>query len=965
VVTSIPLSIRELENRTEGLIRGSYADESGMKVYEGLDLWYLLNEMVEGDNGILLTDTAFRVVLKNSNRADIASFTLDEITAAHEANRPILLAYGVGDGADAVAPFIFDAKSEGEHSLGYVEALDNDDGCIKLVFDLSEYGSNTDYTRFGNVAYVYVCEETEPGFKHSTDQTGAFNTSRYNDYIVTFRGSALGREIDLTASALEQLAVYDENGELIEGGLGYSDWYSLANNAYWYVNEYEGLDLYKLLQYLGMESAEEMGTKAARTTLVRFLAGDGAAASETFSVDTLSYPDAFGFYNKNAADMNDGSYVPTNADLVKTGYPVLLAYGVNHYPYTIQKTDEAYVSGLANSGGPFRVVFGKTQYNHANGSNQVQYLSEILVGEDILYNTHKYTDNAGQNALTDSTLKFTVNGTDGKTLIEREFTVGEIEDLIFGENVTGAQKKAVRVKDHYETGDGSSIYEGVDLEYLLMNELGLPGTNGSITFGNGEETLSLSLQELFADGCNTALDRDGLRSVLAFAKNGSPLVADASAEGYVKELALHPLLDTDPAAYTVDNAGGPLCVLIPATGSAEGSDARSLANVTEITVDLVPDAYAHIESPYSALQNETVRFYGEGLEQEMTYTVGELESRQTQTKTVDYSFLNKSGKTFEARYRGLSIYDIFTEVGIKSNAGDVIVYAADGSSQTFSLSQLKKNFENFLAPDKTPVSAMLAYGVGTVGGDLMVGLPLVAEDADAGYSDDPGNSGGPLKLIVPQRSADEVNTSFCVKNVVAVEVTANEVDTWSHSMSDVYEEFLDDTFTLTVKNDANEWTRDFTVAELESLKDIIVRAKYTVLDIGECEGLDIWKFIQKFAGKVPGISDPVSITVYANDGYKNDVLSVVYKDGFVKGVETASGERLPVLLCYAINGYPNVDDEGHAGYTGLAGNTAGPLRCVVEGTQGASVKYCVKLVVTLAGDDPIDITVDPAVFQEG
>jgi hypothetical protein len=50
----------------------------------------------------------------------------------------------------------------------------------------------------------------------------------------------------------------------LEGGIGYSDFYSLANNSYWYVNEYEGLDLYKLLLYLGMDSAEEMGVAAER-----------------------------------------------------------------------------------------------------------------------------------------------------------------------------------------------------------------------------------------------------------------------------------------------------------------------------------------------------------------------------------------------------------------------------------------------------------------------------------------------------------------------------------------------------------------------------------------------------------------------------------------------------------------------------------------------------------------------------
>ncbi|MCQ2553430.1 MAG: hypothetical protein MJ150_03905 [Clostridia bacterium] len=132
-----------------------------------------------------------------------------------------------------------------------------------------------------------------------------------------------------------------------------------------------------------MKNAEDMGLKAARTTLISFVASDGVPASESFSVDTLSYPEGFGFYKKNAQDNGDGKYVPTNADLVKLGYPILLSYGVNNYPYTISKSDGAYVSGLSNAGGPLRVVFGKTQYNHANGSNQVQLVSEVITGKNV------------------------------------------------------------------------------------------------------------------------------------------------------------------------------------------------------------------------------------------------------------------------------------------------------------------------------------------------------------------------------------------------------------------------------------------------------------------------------------------------------------------------------------------------------------------------------------------------------
>lgn len=953
VAVSIPLSVRELENRTSGLVRGIYSDSTGSKIYEGMDLYFLLNEMVEGDNGIILTDTAYRVQLKNSNRSTIAEFTLEDITRAHNDEKPILLAYGIGTvNGEKSAPFVFDAANGDGHSLGYDGDLKNDDGCIKLVYDLKNYGSNKSYKTFSNVAYVYVCEETEPGFKHTASD--AFNTSRYTDYILSFRGAALGYEADLTVSQLEDLVVYGNDGKPVSGGIGYSDEYSLANNAYWYVNEYEGLDLYKLLIYLGMDDADSMGLQGARTTLVHFIAADGVASNETFSVDTLSYPDAFGFYNKNAADLNDGSYIPTNADLVKTGYPVLLSYGVNRYPYTIQKTDPSYLSGLANSGGPFRVVFGKTQYNHANGSNQVQYLSEVTVGEDILYNTHKYTDKEPLKSLAGNTLAITVHGEDGASLIDKTMTVGDIEDLIYGEGVDKNTKKAARVKNLYEipASDGfeTDIFEGVGLEYFMMEILGLPGTNGTVTFSNGTDSMTIQLDELFAEGCNTALCRGGLTSILAFAKNGSPMVASSDDDGYTSGVALKPFLSSDPAEYKVENNGGPLALLIPSSDDSS-CNARTLYDVKSITVDLQPDAYAHLTDPYNTLKGETVFIGGEGLDAEKRFTAEELEMKQRRARTIDFS-INGT----DLRYRGIPVYELFTEVGIKNNAGDVTIRSASGETATVSLSLLKRTFTGAGGND---ISAIIAYGIGTDDSDRLNGLPLVPSGSSAGYDASADNTGGPLMLIIP----NEDGTAKRILNVASVEVSANDVDTWSHSMSDVYSDFIDAPFTLTVKNDENEWTHDFTLSQLETMKDIIVRDKYTVLDVGECEGIDVWKLIKKVAGGVENIDDPISITAYATDGYKNDLLSVFSMDGFRLGIPDENGDRKTLILCYAINGYPLVDEESHEGYTGLAGNGAGPMRIIAETNQGASVKYCNKIVVTLKGSGPIDITVDPAWFE--
>ena len=170
--------------------------------------------------------------------------------------------------------------------------------------------------------------------------------------------------------------------------------------------------------------------------------------------------------------------------------------------------------------------------------------------------------------------------------------------------------------------------------------------------------------------------------------------------------------------------------------------------------------------------------------------------------------------------------------------------------------------------------------------------------------------------------------------------------------------------TLTIKNDDSEWTHNFTVGQLEMLEDLIVRDEYSVLDIGTCEGIDIWKFIQLIAGDVPGVDDPVAVTVYASDGYKNDLLSVFFREGLVNGVSGDTGEPRKLIIAYALNGYPLVDEESHEGYTGLAGNSSGPLRVVAETNQGASVKYFNKLVVTISGSGPIEITVDESLFAE-
>ncbi|NLL63475.1 MAG: molybdopterin-dependent oxidoreductase [Ruminococcaceae bacterium] len=936
IKNSVPLSTKELENQNEGLVRGFYKDKAGKAVYEGLDVYYLLNNMSEGDNGIILTDTAYKVIFKNDNRETIAELTIEDIKKAHNEKQPVIIAYGVANKDQSlVAPFVFSGANKGEHTIGYVKELNNEDGCLKLVYNYTKYGKNKQYKKFDNCAYIYVVEESAPGFKHSKTSGEAYANPNIANYVISISGKSIGYELNFTVEELEALVEYDKKGNIKEGGLGYREHYSLANNTYWYVNEYEGLDLYKLLRYVGMPSAEEFGEDA-KDTYVTFYAADGFTSAEKFNIETLASPENFGFYQKNSADFDDGTYVSTNADLVDTGYPILLAYGVNSYPYTIKPSDPGYISGISNNGGPMRVIFGKAEYGHANGSNQIQYLSDIAIGPKYAYSTHAYTPVKEQKDLADNELKVIVNNVDGSVLINENYTVADIEDVLYGEDVSSNQIKAAKIKGVYEAKKGkgykSDVYEGINLEYFLQEIIGIPGTNGTVVFSDGKNKLEIELTDLFTGGFNAEKGISDQKAMIAFAKNGSPLVPDEKSKGYVDKIILNPLIESNPATYEVDNSGGPLAIIIPST-SLKKSDAKSVMNVTSITVNVEPDQYAHLEGEAAKLASNTIKFYGEGVNAAKTYKVSDIEGMQKMAETLDFDILTKKGMSKE-RYRGIGIYDLLLDVGLRYNAHEVIVHSSDGSKQTFPLGDLRGDEKG---------KALLAFGQGDVKKAIKIGAPLNK------------NTGGPLKLVVPQKDKNDLNGQRCIKDVVAVEVTAIEIKSWAHLGRDVYAEFLDYEFELVVKNDKQEVKKTIKLKDLEAMTDLVERTNYSVLEIGTCEGINLWGLIMHYAADVPGIKDPVSVTAYASDNYSKDYLSIFGMDALKNGVVDGDGNRKPIIICYAINGYPLVEKEDHEGYTGLVKNAYGPLRFITETNQGAAIKYAKKVVVTVKGSDEIKL----------
>ena len=148
----------------------------------------------------------------------------------------------------------------------------------------------------------------------------------------------------------------------------------------------------------------------------------------------------------------------------------------------------------------------------------------------------------------------------------------------------------------------------------------------------------MSLEEVLAyTGYNDATKLSNLSPVIAYAKNGVPLVADKNATGYESTVKLAE--GTEYAhEITVKNDGGPLQVIFPRSTS-DPDNIASLNSVTSIEINLTPDNYAHINPPYSSLADNTITVSGEGtrLTASKTFTVADLEGKQTLAVTSDYN----------------------------------------------------------------------------------------------------------------------------------------------------------------------------------------------------------------------------------------------------------------------------------------------------------------------------------------
>ena len=497
------ISLRQIEEDTKGQSLDIYYEKFDDKVvensYEGINVKYLI------DNYVKAKPNAGNITFKDKSRQTITTVDISEAGN-------YIVAYGINE-----VPLVYLDTEE-----GYIKEKYNDNGCFKLIY---KQDKNT-AKEFSNVAYIYIEEKDAKNiYEHSY---APYNNTKYIDYELIIHGDALGKEVRYKVKDIEAMKDLHQIHE-----------YSLSNSEYfWYYNTFKGVPLWELLLKAGLDKNIDENTK------VRFIAADNYNFAP-MTIKQVKDSSLYGYYEKSALDKGDGTFPGEYVDSLHTNLPVLVAYGFNKYPYVTRPTDEGFNPGLGNDGGPLRIIFGKTNYNDTNGSNQVQFAKEIIIGEGQSIATD--TQGTGTGTITETEIDESWNHNQG---VYKEYL--DIPVL----RVTGSQVKAPMtftlrqieeltghtVRDTY-TGDGIHEMQGIVLWNLINDVIGLKDDVDvpSIRVFSGQNyNQILRSNEQVVNGVLNSQGQNK-KIILAYAADGYPLVPNESSEGYANNNAYGPL----------------------------------------------------------------------------------------------------------------------------------------------------------------------------------------------------------------------------------------------------------------------------------------------------------------------------------------------------------------------------------------------------------------------------------------
>ncbi len=356
-------------------------------------------------------------------------------------------------------------------------------------------------------------------------EDGVFHQeNKYLADTLTLAGSAFGEVRTLTVAALEGLYAAGD------AELAYTNEYStMTSGSVFAKHTFTGVLLYPLMLREGLDA------DLPDSTPVQLIAKDGYCIYMTLG-DLHS--DKYGRYAAKGGVLEEGG-LPALVAFASDGKALVGPTG-SESVYKVFTAADGYDEVCDNIGGPLRLIVGQTSSFEFNAPYCAKWLAAIVVGDA---NGYEYKRDSGQpiddsqpeqggdwtHQGSQSDFRLVISGTEAEGI--HELSLAQLE----------ADQR--RVRQYFAASGGRFAFEGLPLSALVGDYLA-PGL-----------TMPSQIRIKAADGMvktiNVSTVYQGLDSfyqpeqhrdvLLAWAVDGSPLVADKNSPGYYGTNAFGPL----------------------------------------------------------------------------------------------------------------------------------------------------------------------------------------------------------------------------------------------------------------------------------------------------------------------------------------------------------------------------------------------------------------------------------------
>lgn len=355
-------------------------------------------------------------------------------------------------------------------------------------------------------------------------EDGAFHQeNKYLTDTLTLAGTGFGEVRTLTVAALEGLYAADD-------GLAYTNEYStMTSGSVFAKHTFSGVLLYPLLLREGLDADLPDGTP------VQLIAKDGYCIYMTLG-DLRS--DKYGRYAAKGGVLEEGG-LPALVAFASDGKALVGPTG-SESVYKVFTAADGYDEVCDNIGGPLRLIVGQTSSLEFNAPYCAKWLAAIVVGDADGYVYHR----DGGQPMDDSQPEQSGDWTHQGSQADFRLVISGTEaDGIHELSLARLESDPRRLRQYFAASGGRFAFEGLPLRALIEDCLA-PGLSAPsqirIKAADGMvKTINVSTVYQGVDSFyQPGQQRD---VVLAWAVDGSPLVADKNSPGYDGTNAFGPL----------------------------------------------------------------------------------------------------------------------------------------------------------------------------------------------------------------------------------------------------------------------------------------------------------------------------------------------------------------------------------------------------------------------------------------